>query len=134
MEQVYGWLFDDHGRVIVQDTPDGHNLPGGSPELVDADPAATLHREAAEESQVRLTDPVLLGHKLAGWSRAYDVRSATGISARVCMPSLILATRSQRPAAAGSWPRIGTARNASACAELIRRPCSLPRASAIGPK
>ncbi|MGC5661717.1 NUDIX hydrolase [Micromonospora sp. WMMD723] len=51
--QVYGWLFDDHGRVLVQDTPDGHNLPGGSPELVDADPAATLHREAAEESQVR---------------------------------------------------------------------------------
>ncbi|MFE7869472.1 NUDIX hydrolase [Micromonospora wenchangensis] len=64
--QVYGWLFDDHGRVLVQDTPDGHNLPGGSPELVDADPAATLHREAAEESQVRLTDPVLLGHELAG--------------------------------------------------------------------
>ncbi|MGC4886635.1 NUDIX hydrolase [Micromonospora sp. DT227] len=68
--QVYGWLFDDHGRVLVQDTPQGHNLPGGSPELIDADAAATLHREAAEESQVRLTDPVLLGHELAG-DRAY---------------------------------------------------------------
>ncbi|MFI6129479.1 NUDIX hydrolase [Micromonospora sp. NPDC051141] len=66
MVQVYGWLFDEHGRVLVQDTPDGHNLPGGSPEQVDADAVATLHREAAEESQVRLTDPVVLGHELAG--------------------------------------------------------------------
>ncbi|WP_433230057.1 hypothetical protein ACQP2H_30645 [Micromonospora sp. CA-248260] len=52
--------------MLVQDTPEGHNLPGSSPELVDADAAATLHREAAEESQVRLTDPVILGHELAG--------------------------------------------------------------------
>lgn len=129
--QVYGWLFDDHGRVLVQDTPDGHNLPGRSPELVDADPAA---KPCIGKLRRSPRYAVILGYELAGLSRAYDVRSATGISARVCMPPLTLATRSQRPAAAGSWPRIGTARNASACAALIRRPCSLPRASAIGPK
>lgn len=34
--RVYRWLLHDHGLVPVQDTPDGHNLPGGSPELADS--------------------------------------------------------------------------------------------------
>jgi 8-oxo-dGTP diphosphatase len=66
--QVYGWLFDDHGRVLVQRTPEGRfNLPGGSPEPGDADTGATLAREAAEESQVVIGDVAHLGYEL--WSR-----------------------------------------------------------------
>lgn len=48
--QVYSWLFDDAGRVLVQDTGTGHNLPGGTPEPFDADLASTAIREALEES------------------------------------------------------------------------------------
>ncbi|MGH3900019.1 MAG: NUDIX domain-containing protein [Pseudonocardiaceae bacterium] len=53
--QVYGWLVDDAGRVLVQDTGTRFNLPGGSPEPDDADLAATVVREAMEESQVTVT-------------------------------------------------------------------------------
>lgn len=62
--QVYGWLFDGHGRVLVQQTPDGWNLPGGTPEPVDLDPVATLRREVMEESQVEIDSPVYLGHEV----------------------------------------------------------------------
>jgi len=61
VSQVYGWLLDEHGRVLLQDTPEGFNLPGGSPEPQDADASATLVREADEESQVAISDAVLLG-------------------------------------------------------------------------
>ncbi|MGH3822069.1 MAG: NUDIX domain-containing protein [Pseudonocardiaceae bacterium] len=61
--QVYGWLVDDAGRVLVQDTGDRFNLPGGSPEPIDADLAATVVREAMEESQVTVTDVVYLGYE-----------------------------------------------------------------------
>jgi 8-oxo-dGTP diphosphatase len=52
--QVYGWLFDGHGPVLVQETTGGWNLPGGSPEPVDTSCEATLRREALEESQVEI--------------------------------------------------------------------------------
>lgn len=61
--QVYGWLFDQHGRVLVQDTGDRYNLPGGSPEPADATLGDTLIREAMEESQVVVDDTVLLGYE-----------------------------------------------------------------------
>ncbi|MPZ79683.1 MAG: NUDIX hydrolase [Actinophytocola sp.] len=61
--QVYGWLLDKAGRVLVQDTGDGFNLPGGSPEPVDVDMAATVVREAMEESQVTVVDVVYLGYE-----------------------------------------------------------------------
>ncbi|MPZ65922.1 MAG: NUDIX hydrolase [Pseudonocardiaceae bacterium] len=61
--QVYGWLLDDAGRVLVQDTGARFNLPGGSPDPVDADLAATVAREAMEESQVTVTDVVYLGYE-----------------------------------------------------------------------
>jgi 8-oxo-dGTP pyrophosphatase MutT (NUDIX family) len=60
--QVYGWLLDDAGRVLVQDVGGGFNLPGGSPERGDGgDVVATLRREAMEESQVTVVEAVLLG-------------------------------------------------------------------------
>lgn len=61
--QVYGWLLDDAGRVLVQNTRDRFNLPGGSPESGDADLAATVIREAMEESQVTVTEVVYLGYE-----------------------------------------------------------------------
>lgn len=61
--QVYGWLFDELGRVLVQQTDRGWNLPGGSPERFDADPCATVRREAREESQVRVGELVYLGYE-----------------------------------------------------------------------
>jgi hypothetical protein len=61
--QVYGWLVDDAGRVLVQDTGERFNLPGGSPEPGDADMAATVVREAMEESQVMVTEVVYLGYE-----------------------------------------------------------------------
>ncbi len=63
MVQVYGWLLDNAGRVLVQDTGTRFNLPGGSPESGDADLAATVVREAMEESQVTVTDVVYLGYE-----------------------------------------------------------------------
>ncbi|MEG8179240.1 NUDIX hydrolase [Nocardia terpenica] len=64
MRQVYGWLLDDTGRVLVQDVGTVFNLPGGSPEEFDGDdPAVTLRREAMEESQVTLSDVVHLGYE-----------------------------------------------------------------------
>jgi 8-oxo-dGTP diphosphatase len=61
--QVYGWLMDDAGRVLVQNTGNRFNLPGGSPEPGDADLAATVVREAMEESQVTVTEVVYLGYE-----------------------------------------------------------------------
>jgi hypothetical protein len=61
--QMYGWLLDDAGRVLVQDTGTRFNLPGGSPEPGDADLAATVAREALEESQVTVTEVVYLGYE-----------------------------------------------------------------------
>jgi 8-oxo-dGTP pyrophosphatase MutT (NUDIX family) len=63
--QVYGWLLDDAGRVLVQDTGTRFNLPGGSPEPGDADLAATAAREAVEESQITVTEVVYLGYEQA---------------------------------------------------------------------
>ena len=85
--QVYGWLFDEAGRVLVQQTDDGWNLPGGSPEPFDADPSGTARREAREESQVRVGELVHLGYeetlrggaicalvRMAGWIEAFEPR------------------------------------------------------------
>jgi hypothetical protein len=49
--QVYGYLLCPVTcRVLVQDNDGVFNLPGGTPEPEDADLAATLMREAFEES------------------------------------------------------------------------------------
>ncbi len=63
--QVYGWLLDTHGRVLLQDTDRGaFNLPGGTPEPEDhGDMVATLRREAWEESQVTLPEVGYLGYE-----------------------------------------------------------------------
>jgi len=60
--QVYGYLIcPETGRVLIQDDEGSFNLPGGTPEPGDEDWFATLAREAAEESQVRVGAAVYLG-------------------------------------------------------------------------
>ena len=54
-----------NGAAVVQEQDDGsHSLPGGSPEVYDADTEATLARESFEENQVpHLPGPVYLGYQ-----------------------------------------------------------------------
>ncbi|MFI6883779.1 NUDIX domain-containing protein [Streptosporangium canum] len=62
--QVYGYLLcPETARVLIQEYHDEFNLPGGGPEPEDAGVAATLVREAMEESQVVVVDPVYLGYQ-----------------------------------------------------------------------
>lgn len=57
--QVYGYLLcPATGRVLVQDDDGTRNLPGGTPEVWDADLAATLVREAANWTSAALVCPV----------------------------------------------------------------------------
>lgn len=69
VRQVHGWLADTTGRVLIQHRvhEDKYLLPGGKTDLNDADWAATLVREAAEESQVWLSLATIsyLGHQVA---------------------------------------------------------------------
>ncbi|MGW5689238.1 NUDIX domain-containing protein [Nonomuraea sp. NPDC003754] len=62
--QVYGYLLcPETARVLIQEYNGEFNLPGGGPEPADVDVAATLVREAMEESQVVVADPVYLGYQ-----------------------------------------------------------------------
>jgi 8-oxo-dGTP diphosphatase len=61
--QVYGWLFDVHGRVLVQQSSTGFHLPGGCPRPGDRDPHATLVRQAEEESQADVKASAILGYE-----------------------------------------------------------------------
>jgi len=65
VRQVYGYLLCPRtARVLIQDVGEGKfNLPGGTPEVYDADMAATLVREAMEESQVLVTTTAYLGYQ-----------------------------------------------------------------------
>jgi len=69
VRQVHGWLADTTGRVLIQHRvhENKYLLPGGKTDLDDADWAATIVREAAEESQVRLNLATIsyLGHQVA---------------------------------------------------------------------
>jgi 8-oxo-dGTP diphosphatase len=61
--QVYGILFAPDGRVMVIEDRGRLGLPGGKPESIDIDAAATLARECMEEATVSIADPVYLGYQ-----------------------------------------------------------------------
>lgn len=62
--KVYGFLVcPGTARILVQEDNGSFNLPGGSPEPVDADFSATLAREAMEESQVVVAGTAYLGYQ-----------------------------------------------------------------------
>lgn len=60
--QVYGFCFDDSGRVVLYEDDGTYNLPGGTPEPGE-DTLATLERECLEESQITLTATIYLGYQ-----------------------------------------------------------------------
>ena len=60
--QVYGFIFDLSGRILVQDDKGHYNLPGGKPNKGETF-VETLIREAAEESQVRFNWTHYLGYQ-----------------------------------------------------------------------
>ncbi|MEV6868279.1 NUDIX domain-containing protein [Streptosporangium subroseum] len=98
--QVYGYLIcPDTARVLVQEYEGEFNLPGGSPEPEDADLAATLVREAMEESQVVVSAPVYLG---------YQEVHQPGLApyAQVRMTGLIAAFTERRPDPDGGRVRL----------------------------
>ncbi|WP_460517905.1 NUDIX domain-containing protein [Flindersiella endophytica] len=61
--QVYGWLFDVHGRVLIQQSSTGFHLPGGCPRPDDRDAHATLVRQAEEESRADVKASAILGYE-----------------------------------------------------------------------
>ncbi|QVQ50212.1 NUDIX hydrolase [Spiractinospora alimapuensis] len=61
--QVYGWLFDPHGRLVACYDNGAWGMPGGRPEAVDESHHDTLVREVDEEVQVRFTDAAYLGYQ-----------------------------------------------------------------------
>jgi len=58
VKQVYGFLFDQEGKVVViTDNPEKNwTLPGGSPEDYDKDWMDTLIREVEEEADVEIDE------------------------------------------------------------------------------
>ncbi|MFM9607246.1 NUDIX hydrolase [Streptomyces niveiscabiei] len=75
VRQAWAWCFAPDGRVVVVADPGPHGalpmLPGGTVESTDATPEDTLHREAAEEAQLTLADPVRLGWVLDETGEVY---------------------------------------------------------------
>ena len=62
--KVHGFLICPvTGRAIVQECNGIFSLPGGGPELFDADLSAALKREALEESQVLISQTAYLGYQ-----------------------------------------------------------------------
>lgn len=64
VRQIYGFCFDDSGRVLMKVDGSEWNLPGGRPEGTDGDAAASLARECREEVNAVIGDVEYLGFQL----------------------------------------------------------------------
>lgn len=62
VQQVYGFCFDQSGRVLLQEDADRFSLPGGKPEAGE-DPPSVLARECLEESQIIILAASYLGYQ-----------------------------------------------------------------------
>jgi 8-oxo-dGTP diphosphatase len=62
VRQVYGFCFDDSGRVLLREDDGQYGLPGGKPEAGEAT-EATLERECLEESQITIGNLLYLGYQ-----------------------------------------------------------------------
>ncbi|MET9078128.1 NUDIX hydrolase [Streptomyces sp. NPDC004232] len=84
VQQAWAWCFVPDGRVVLVADPGPRGalpmLPGGTVEKSDPTPEDTLHREAAEEAQLALTDPVRLGWVL---DETGEVYGSVGPNARL---------------------------------------------------
>ncbi|WP_420036119.1 NUDIX hydrolase [Streptomyces sp. cg28] len=92
VQQAWSWCFVPDGRVVLVADPGPRGalpmLPGGTVEDTDATPEATLHREAAEEAQLTLSDPVRLGWVLDETGKVYG---GVGPNARLRLAARITA-------------------------------------------
>ncbi|MFJ8980147.1 NUDIX hydrolase [Streptomyces sp. NPDC102282] len=148
VQQAWAWCFVPDGRVVLVADPGPRGalpmLPGGTVEKTDATPEDTLHREAAEEAQLTLTDPVRLGWVL---DETGDVYGGVGPNARLRLAAQVtaigpaavdpatgrpfarlLATPAQAAALLG-WGPPG-ARQAQLAVETVRERWGLPAARA----
>lgn len=84
VQQAWAWCFVPDGRTILVAAPGPRGalpmLPGGTVERTDPTPEDTLHREAAEEAQLTLADPVRLGWVL---DESGEVYGGVGPNARL---------------------------------------------------
>ncbi|MFF2506317.1 NUDIX domain-containing protein [Streptomyces sp. NPDC058067] len=146
VQQAWAWCFVPDGRVVVVADPGLRGalpmLPGGTVESTDATPEDTLHREAAEEAQLSLTDPVRLGWVLDETGEVYGgvgpntrlrlAARVTGIGPAAVDPATghpfarLLATPAQAAALLG-WGPPG-ARQAQLAAETAQERWGLPPA------
>jgi len=63
IRQVYGFIFDSGGRILILDDEGKYNLPGGRPENGES-AVETLVREVREEVQVSIASIEYLGYQL----------------------------------------------------------------------
>ena len=62
VRQVYGFIFDADGRILLLEDQGKYNLPGGKPEKGES-LAETLCREVFEEVQITISSPRYLGYQ-----------------------------------------------------------------------
>lgn len=63
VRQVYGFIFNADGRILLLEDGGEYNLPGGRPESGE-NLAETLIREVLEEVQITISSPKYLGYQL----------------------------------------------------------------------
>ncbi|WP_435058139.1 NUDIX domain-containing protein [Streptomyces sp. bgisy060] len=92
VQQAWAWCFVPDGRIVLAADPGPRGalpmLPGGTVESTDAAPEDTLHREAAEEAQLTLADPVRLGWVL---DKTGEVYGGVGPNARLRLAARVTA-------------------------------------------
>ncbi|MFJ8886570.1 NUDIX hydrolase [Streptomyces sp. NPDC102402] len=92
VQQAWAWCFVPDGRIVLVADPGPRGalpmLPGGTVEKTDTTPEDTLHREAAEEAQLTLTDPVRLGWVL---DETGEVYGGVGSNARLRLAARVTA-------------------------------------------
>jgi 8-oxo-dGTP pyrophosphatase MutT (NUDIX family) len=105
VRQSWGWLFAPDGRVLVLVGKRGTlNMPGGTVEPDDADPMATLTREAVEEAGATLGATAYLGYLLDSEGVVYDGTPTARV--RTAARLVSLAPESVDPATGYTWRRI----------------------------
>jgi 8-oxo-dGTP pyrophosphatase MutT (NUDIX family) len=92
VQQAWAWCFVPDGRVVLVADPGPQGalpmLPGGTVETADTTPEDTLHREAAEEAQLALADPVRLGWVL---DETGEIYGGVGPNARLRLAARVTA-------------------------------------------
>ncbi|MEV0778441.1 NUDIX hydrolase [Streptomyces sp. NPDC050428] len=90
VQQAWAWCFVPDGRVVLVADPGPSGalpmLPGGTVEKTDTTPEDTLRREAVEEAQLTLADPVRLGWVL---DETGEVYGGVGPNARLCLAARV---------------------------------------------